>query len=139
MWPQALKDFLYQDAVVKMDVKKIYDEEEITETRELTGESVTYLTPLVWKTNFEKPTEKDITISRIKQKLAVLKGNVTSIYPKWGVIATSKGQVFFEINHVYIDNTRLDKSVSLLNFIEKGDTLAVQCVSVPDYLEMSET
>ena len=26
----------------------------------------------------------------------------------------------------------------MLNFIEKGDTLAVQCVNVPDYLEMSE-
>ena len=138
MWPQVLKDFLYQEAVINMDVKKIYDEEEISETRELCGESVTYSTPLVWKSKVSKPTEKDITISRLKQKLAVLKGNVTSIYPKWGVIETTKGEVFFEINHVYVDNARLDKQVSLLNFIEKGDTLAVQCVNVPDYLEMSE-
>ena len=138
MWPQVLKEFLYQEAVIKMDVKKIYNEEELSETRELCGEFVTYSTPLVWKTNVPKPTEKDITISRLKQKMAVLKGNVTSIYPKWGVIETIKGEVFFEINHVYIDNAKLEKSLSLLNFIEKGDTLAVQCINVPDYLEMSE-
>ena len=137
-WPKALKHFLYQGAKVKMDVKRMYNEEDIAEVKELCGEHVTYSTPLVWKINTSKPTEKDITISRVKQKSAVLKGSVTSIYPKWGVIKTSKGEVFFEVNHVYIDNKKLSKQVSLLNHIEKGDTLAVQCVEVPDYLEMSE-
>ena len=137
-WPQVLKTFLYQGAKVKMDVKRMYDEEEINEAREICGESVTYSTPLVWKMDTSKPTEKDITISRLKQKLTVLKGSVTSIYPKWGVIGTNKGEVFFEVNHVYIDNKKFEKNVSLLNHIEKGDTLAVQCVNIPDYLEMSE-
>ena len=137
-WPQVLKEFLYQGAKVKIDVKKMYDDDEINETRELCGESVTYSTPLVWKINTPKPTEKDITVSRVKPKMSVLKGSVTSIYPKWGVIKTSKGEVFFEVNHVYIDNSRLAKHSSLINQIEKGDTLAVQCISIPDYLEMSE-
>ena len=137
-WPPVLKSFLNQGAKVKMDVKRMYDEEEINEARELCGESVTYSTPLVWKESGSKPTEKDITISRAKQKLTVLKGNVTRLYPKWGVIETVKGEVFFEVNHMYIDNAKLVKDVSLLNHLEKGDTLAVQCINVPDYLEMSE-
>merc|ERR1711997_880049 len=41
-WPQVIKNFLYQNAKVKMDVKRLYDKEEIDEVKELCGELVTY-------------------------------------------------------------------------------------------------
>jgi hypothetical protein len=112
-------------------------DEEIHEVEQITSESVTHSTPLVWKSNTSKPSEHDLTVSRAHGMLWVFKGVLVSLYPKWGVLRTSRGDVFFEAQHLYIDNARNVSGTSLLNFLELGDVLAVQCRS-SDYLEMSE-
>ena len=112
-------------------------EDEINEVQHITSESVTYSTPLVWKSSTSKPSEHDLTVSRAHGMSWVFKGVLVSLVPKWGVLRTSRGDVFFEAHHLYVDNARNVSGTSLLNFLELGDVLAVQCRS-SDYLEVSE-
>jgi len=136
-WPKPIKDFLYQGAKVKMDVK-LMSEAERREIKELCSDDVMYATPLVWKVGVSKPNESVMVISRHRQNRIVMKGVVSILYPKWGVMSTSKGDVFFEIQTFFVDNAFLGKSQTLLKYLEKGDMLAVDCTHVPEYLEMSE-
>ena len=134
-WPANVRSFLNQGARVKMDVKKMSDAE-LSEVQEVCSESVLYTTPLVWKQ--AKPNESVMSVNRGNERNLVLKGTVSTLYPKWGVLSTSKGDVFFEIQAFYSDNAFLGKTQSLLKYLEKGDTVATECTYVPEYLEMSE-
>jgi len=67
----------------------------------------------------------------------ILKGVVVSLHPKWGVLQTSSGNVFFENRHLFVNGCRNSSTTSLLNFVEVGDVLATQCKNA-DYLEVSE-
>ena len=135
-WPQEVRFLLQQGALVKMDVNRMNETEE-KEVQQIASEIVTYGATLIWKSTAVKPTDHDLTVSRVHPKTWVLKGVLASLYPKWGILRTASGDVFFEAHHLYVDNARNVSSTSLLNFLELGDVLAVMCRS-SDYLEISE-
>jgi hypothetical protein len=135
-WPLEVRYLLQQGAKVKMDVTRMNEAEE-KEVQHIASEIVTHSATLIWKPNTAKPTDHDLTVSRVHAKTWVLKGVLVSLYPKWGILRTSSGDVFFEAHHLYVDNARNVTSTSLLNFLELGDVLAVQCRS-SDHLEISE-
>lgn len=134
-WPSEIRSFLQQGFQVKMDASRLSEWEE-QEVRELTSESVSYSVPTIWRPSVEKPTEHSLTVSRTHAKSWVLKGVLVTLYPKWGVLRTASGDVFFEFQNFYVNNGR--NTNSLLNHLALGDVLATHCY-MADYLKMTET
>ena len=136
-WPTKVKEFLRQGSQVKMDVKKMSEAEQAN-VREYCTDNVMYTAPLVWRKGVPKPNESQLSISTgLRQASVAVKGTVTTIYPRWGVLSTPRGDVFFETHKFFVDNGYLPKSANLLKHLEKGDTLAAEASALP-YLEMSE-
>ena len=135
-WPVEVRQLLQHGTWVKMDVRML-SEAEVKEVEEISSEVVTYSTPLVWKVSTTKPSEHDLTVSRVHGMSWVLKGILVSLHPKWGVLRTKSGDVFFEAHHLYVDNSINSSGSSLLNYLEVGDVLAVQC-RASDYLQVAE-
>jgi len=135
-WPLEVRQLLQQGSWVKMDVRKL-SKDEVKEVEEITSEVVTYSSPLIWRASTVKPSELDLTVSRVHGLSWVLKGILVSLHPKWGVLRTKSGDVFFEAHHLYVDNSINRSGSSLLNYLEVGDVLAVQC-RASDYLQVAE-
>ena len=135
-WPPFVKTFLQPGSKVRMELR-VLSAEEIAEVGELTSEVVTHSAPLIWRSHLARPSDQELTITRVHPEAWILKGVVISVLPKWGVLQTSSGNVFFENSHLFINGSRNSASTSLLNFVEVGDVLATQCKNA-DYLEVSE-
>lgn len=101
-WPQQVKTLLQPGAKVQMDVQ-ILSDAETAEISDITSEVVTHSAPTVWRANVARPNDHEMVISRVHPKFWVLKGVVVSLYPKWGVLRTSSGEVFFESRHLHVD------------------------------------
>ncbi len=137
-WPTCVKRCLRSGEMIKMDVRRL-SEDEMYELRDLTSEEVTYDIPRLWRYAKPRPTDE---LSVKKAKL-VLKAVVVSLYPKWAVLRPIKVGyeeqcVFLPVENLFtIQNKLLNSKQSLLHHIEVGDTLAVLVETKP-YLEMAE-
>ena len=133
-WPQAIKSFLRQGSRVRMDVRRM-SEQEIQDAQEVSSQYVMYTTPLVWKGS--RPAEEDLVLSQRTQRRRVVKGVVTRLFPKWGALGHLEGEVFFKVDQ-YLHRARaLSEKDSLLDHLAVGDVLAVQCERM-EYLQMAE-
>ncbi len=125
-----------QGARVKMDVRRMSDQE-ISEAQELSSQYVMYVAPLAWR-GAARPAEEELVLSSHTQRRRVLKGIVSRMYPKWGVLSHPEGEVFFKAGQ-YHDGRRLlqDGECDLLQHLAVGDLLAAQCERL-EYLQMAE-
>ena len=133
-WPLNIRNFLHQGARVLMDVRKMNDRE-MAEAKDVSSENVMYFTPLVWRSR--KPQESDITVSLTNERMLLLKGTVSKLMAKWGVLSHDKGNAFFPVDTLFVKSANLTREDSLLDHLSLGDTLGVQCYPI-DYLEMAE-
>jgi RNA recognition motif-containing protein len=135
-WPQAIKSWLQIGSSVMLDVQRL-SEVEVEDMRDLTGESVMYETPLIWKQNSPRPLERlNLTATTVAMKATVIK-----LYPKWALLQPlqlngGEKLILLQIKQFFVpeEDTKIQ---SLLSHIEVGDTLAVLAES-SEYLLMAE-
>lgn len=59
-----------------------------------------------------------------------------SVFPRWGVLRTSCGDVVFMSEQLFFNNAKNVSRRSLLDFVVIGDALATHCI-LTDYLDLS--
>ncbi len=151
-WPTRLKEFLEHGASLRMDVKRL-KEDDVTEARAITGETVLYAaTPYVWKGQSRRPLDSEnLRISNDRRNLGtkiIMKGVVKKVFSKWGILTIDsfshgknvEADVFFKIEHYFnrsTSSTLSSKTDSLLFHVAVGDLVAL-CCRRKDYLELTE-
>jgi hypothetical protein len=59
-----------------------------------------------------------------------------NLFPRWGVLRTSNGDVVFLSEQLLFNNVKNVSRRSLLDFVVVGDVLATHCI-LTDYLDLS--
>ena len=137
-WPDDIKDLFKLGNELIMDVRRLTRAEE-QEMIELTSETVTYETSLVWKPTIpSKPSATDLIRN---QNLPLFKATVIKLWPKWAILQPliyngGESLVLMVREEYHSPDTGQDNSAqSLLSHIEIGDTLAV-LAKPREYLDM---
>jgi len=74
---------------------------------------------------------------RTHAKSWILKGVVIGLFPKWGILRTASGDVFFQAHCLYANNCKNKHGSSLINSLVLGDVMATHC-EMADYLTIAE-
>jgi len=135
-WPAAVRAFLRQGARVRLDARRLR-EEEIAEVREATSQDVIYSADLVWAKTRARPDGEELALS-MRSNRRVVKGVVARLYPKWGTLVYRDGsEVFFKVQQYLDRGGQLDAEASLLGRLAVGDALAALAEPV-EYLKAAE-